>query len=36
MPNREQFYTLSDEFYRAYQQCLVDYLGTLAVDLFER
>jgi hypothetical protein len=36
MPNREQFYKLSDEFYRAYQRCLVDYLGTLAVDLFER
>jgi hypothetical protein len=36
MPNREQFYTLSDEFYRAYQQCLADYLGTLAQDLFER
>ncbi len=36
MANREQFYTLSPEFYRAYQQCIADYVGTLAEDLFER
>lgn len=33
--NRQQFYTLSPEFYRAHEQCIVDYLSTLAEDLFE-
>ncbi len=36
LENREQFYTLPSEFYRAYQQRLADYVGGLAVDLFER
>jgi hypothetical protein len=31
---REEFYTLSPEFYRAYQLCIADYIGTLAADLF--
>ncbi len=32
---REKFYTLPSEFYSAYHDCLVEYLGTLAQDLFE-
>jgi hypothetical protein len=32
---REQFYTLPSEFYAAYRDYLVEYLGTLAEDLFE-
>jgi hypothetical protein len=36
LANREQFYTLSYEFYQAYQQCIAEYLGTLAVNLFQR
>jgi hypothetical protein len=36
IPNREQFYTLLPEFYQACEQCIAEYLGTLAVNLFER
>ena len=32
---RDKFYTLSPEFYRAYQEYLTEYLGTLARDLFK-
>jgi hypothetical protein len=32
---RDKFYTLSPEFYRAHQEYLTEYLGTLARDLFE-
>ena len=32
---REKFYTLSPEFYRAYQDYVTEYLGTLAEDLFK-
>jgi hypothetical protein len=32
---RQEFYTLSPDFYRAHQQYISDYLATLAEDLFE-
>jgi hypothetical protein len=32
---REKFYTLSADFYRAYQDYVTEYLGTLARDLFK-
>jgi hypothetical protein len=32
---REKFYTLSPQFYRAYQDYVTEYLGTLAEDLFK-
>ena len=31
---RDKFYTLSPDFYRAYQDYITEYLGTLATDLF--
>jgi hypothetical protein len=31
---REEFYSLSREFYAAYQECIQDYLLTLASDVF--
>lgn len=32
---REKFYTLPPDFYRAYQDYVTEYLGTLARDLFD-
>ena len=32
---REKFYTLSPGFYRAYRDCIVEYLGGLARDLIK-
>lgn len=32
---RERFYTLPPAFYRAYQDYVTTYLGTLATDLFK-
>ena len=32
---RDEFYSLSAEFYRAHQEYLADYLGRLAEELFE-
>ena len=33
-PQREEFYSLSEGFYRAYQERVERYLGTLAAELF--
>ncbi|MGO8733984.1 MAG: tagaturonate epimerase family protein [Terriglobia bacterium] len=32
---RHEFYALSPEFYRAHRECLANYLGMLAEELFE-